>query len=56
MNKKYLYIFEDSTVKVWTDSIPEDDLNACDSGVLQIIDVEELTTYYEGKWCPLETI
>jgi hypothetical protein len=53
--QKYVFIFEDYTVKQAT-SYEEDDLKSCDAGILQIVRVSDMTTYYEGEWLPLDQV
>lgn len=53
----YIAIFEDGEPKL-IDAITDDDLQSCDAGILDLIDVsvaDRPTRYWDGKWEPLES-
>ncbi len=52
----FLCIFEDSTIKKY-EQITEDDLNAANDGVLDIIDVsvaDHPKRYWDSQWIDIE--
>ena len=46
---KYLYITEDGEFYQGNEPT-DDDKRACDDGYLSVIDTENMTDYYRGKW------
>jgi len=58
VKKTYLFIFEDGTI--WKGSkYSEEDLEYCDNGVLQIIDISQQNDpveYIDGIWQTIEEI
>lgn len=50
---KYIVIMEDGGVYK-TNVITDDDKNACDDGILSVIDTDAMKTYYETEWHDLE--
>lgn len=53
--EKYVYIFEDWSVRVGS-APSEEDLQAADDGYLSIINPRELTEYFHGEWIKMEEI
>lgn len=52
----YLFIYENGTTEM-VETVTQDDLDACDDGICQIIDVSEADNpkdYYEGEWTAFE--
>jgi hypothetical protein len=53
----YIYIFEDGVVKCYTE-ISDGDLDACDDGLLTIIDISKSgeipKTYIDGEWVDVD--
>lgn len=46
---KYIMIFEDGTAYK-ADEFTEEDISAVDAGILQVIRVEDLKTFWDGEW------
>lgn len=45
----YLFVFED--MNVWkSENFTEDDKNSCECGILNVIRISDLKTYFEGEW------
>ena len=49
----YIFIMEDGDISKGK-TVSQDDKNACDDGTLSVIDIENLTQYYQGEWHTLE--
>lgn len=53
----YIYIFEDCSIKYLTE-ISDNDLDACDDGLLTIIDIGQHgkipKTYIDGEWVDVD--
>ena len=52
----YLMILEDSVARILS-SVSDDDLNACDSGMINLIidlDPDRPKEYHEGEWLDIE--
>jgi len=54
---KYIMISEDGEAHK-SEEVTDGDKDACDIGILEVIDTENMTTYYEGEWheIPIWTI
>jgi hypothetical protein len=52
---RFIFIFEDGTVKMGQDYQPED-LLACDDGTLNLIDTTTGNSYFEGQWTALDVV
>jgi len=46
---KYIMISEDGEAHK-SEEVTDGDKDACDIGILEVIDTENMTTYYEGEW------
>ena len=46
---KYIMIMEDGTI-FKSDTITRDDKDACDNGILDVIDTDTMQQYYEDIW------
>lgn len=54
----YLMIMEDGSV-VKGEAYTEDELNSCDDGYMELIDIskpKEPKSYYRGKWISIEDV
>lgn len=51
---RYIIIFEDGTVYK-ADKVTEEDKQACDNGIISVIDTENMKEYYDGQWLELNT-
>jgi hypothetical protein len=52
--KMYLVIFEDGQVYS-AEKITKDDMNAADSGIIDIINCDLMSQYSEDEWHPIKT-
>ncbi len=50
---RYIIIHESGDV-FKADKITDEDKNACDDGIIEIIDCNEFKTYYHGEWHEIE--
>jgi len=48
----YIILSEDGS-PYQTDTITEDEFQACDDGYLTILDAINMTDYYRGQWTPI---
>jgi len=46
---KYIIVFEDSEI-FQSETITEDDIGACDNGLIDIVDITAGKQYYDGGW------
>ena len=47
---KYLFINEDFEITGYNEEPTEDDLQACDDGILSIIRTADQKEYFDGSW------
>lgn len=50
----YIFITEGGEDVFKTTTYSEGDLESCEEGLLQIIRISDMSTYYDYKWTPLE--
>ncbi len=53
MDYKYIIIFEDGQIYK-TNEMSEDDIMGCDSGILDIVRIEDQKSYFNRDWHDLE--